>query len=188
LPLLICEEGKIVTTLKALGQAQSSPVQKRVMVCLSLNPEHNEALLTKASEQIRADGSEVYLVHVETPRDGRTVDGPRYQLCESLMSATKRGANSFWLKSSDVAGALLDFAHKSQITRIIAYQHRRGLWTKIVRRSVTEQLIDRGRGMEIEIVGLRSGMKSRSRTFLEGHPSVHPDQGRALGFPAALRR
>ncbi|HEY2105084.1 MAG TPA: hypothetical protein VGH29_04835, partial [Candidatus Binataceae bacterium] len=58
--------------------------------------------------------------------------------------------------------ALLNFARDARVTRIIVGRARDGLGARLRKRSVTGELITRGREFEIEVVGVgRDGQRRR---------------------------
>ncbi|HZY60535.1 MAG TPA: hypothetical protein VFE56_12285 [Candidatus Binataceae bacterium] len=140
-------------------------VRQGVMVCLSSNPSGTEIMLRKAARaavELRADW---YAVHVDTSLEDKTAAPDRdfRALLDSVVLAADLGAEAVWLKAPDIAEALLAFARDARVTRIIVGRARRGLGARLRKRSVTRDLIARGREFEIEVVGFGRGASEAKR-------------------------
>ena len=143
-----------VEALKREG-GRRAPVGERIMVCLSSNPDGSEELLRKAARSATRLDSDWYAVHVETPSESmqKISSSVFRQLLDNINLAADLGAETVWLKSDKVVSALLDFARENRISRIIIGRTSPSIWRRLVKRSVTQQLIDEGREFDIELVG-----------------------------------
>jgi len=130
-------------------------VGERVMVCLSANPEGTQALLRKAARGANRVNAEWFAVHVETSRESiQKISTAAFRtLLDNINLAADLGAETVWLKSEDVAKALLDFAHEKKISRIVIGRTRPSLWTRLWGKSVTARLIAEARDFDLEITG-----------------------------------
>jgi two-component system, OmpR family, sensor histidine kinase KdpD len=135
-----------------------------VMVCLSSNRAGAQILLRKAARAAAELEADWYAVHVDTSLEDKTAAPNRdfRALLDSVVLAADMGGEAVWLKAPDITEALLAFARDARITRIIVGRARHGLGARLRRRSVTAEVVARGREFEIEVVGLeRSGEKKR---------------------------
>lgn len=99
---------------KRLGAHWS--VSERVAVCISSNPQSRDLIARGARIAEGLDG-ELYVVHVETPRDA---DGQRKQTLEAhLQFARNLGANIVSLTGSSVASATAAYVKEQRITQAI---------------------------------------------------------------------
>jgi len=139
-------------------------MREGVMVCLSSNVSGRAILLRKAAKAAAEMNADWYAVHVDTSVADKSAapDSDFRALLDSVVLAADLGAEAVWLKAPDITEALLAFARDARVTRIIVGRARRGLGARLRRRSVTGELIARGREFEIEVVGLgRDGAGAR---------------------------
>lgn len=135
--------------------AESAAPRKGVAVMAYLAPckSGNERLLRKAKEAALESDGEFIAAYVDTPRIFNGVPNPR-TLIDDLIVAGALGARIVWLESNDPASELLKFAGKSGVSRIFVGRSE----PSIVRRSVYEELIRRGDGFRIEVVGFERSL------------------------------
>lgn len=62
------------------------------------------------------------------------------------------GAEVVWLKGTDAAKALLDFAHEKRLSRIIMGRTRPSLLGHVFDRSVTRRLIGQARDFDVHVI------------------------------------
>lgn len=99
---------------KRLGAHWS--VSERVAVCISSNPQSRDLIARGARIAEGLDG-ELYVVHVETPRDA---DGQRKQTLDAhIQFARNLGANIVLLTGSSVASATAAYVKEQRITQAI---------------------------------------------------------------------
>ncbi len=135
-----------------------------VMVCLSSNaPGTAQTLLRKARRAAAELGADWYAVHVDCePADKIAApDRDFHALLDSIVLAADMGAEAIWLKAPDITEALLCFARDARVRRIIVGRARHGSGARLAARSVTGELVARGREFEIEVVGV--GGRERQR-------------------------
>jgi K+-sensing histidine kinase KdpD len=140
--------------VEARAEAQAAHA---VMVCLSTDVSRFEALMRKGVETANELGARLYLVHVETLSESFR-GGAKERLRELLERAlaTHEGAEAVWIREREPVAAMLDFAQRAKIDRIVIGRTRSPIF---LRRSLCSSLIDRARNiaverhMAIEIVG-----------------------------------
>ncbi|HUA36630.1 MAG TPA: hypothetical protein VMA09_23705 [Candidatus Binataceae bacterium] len=119
-----------------------------VMAYLAPGKNGNERLLRKAKEAALETGGELIAVYIVTPRILGGVTNPR-ALIDDLILAGALGAKIVWLESRDPADELLKLAANSGVSRIFVGRSE----PSILRRSVYEELMNRGDGFRIDVVG-----------------------------------
>lgn len=127
-----------------------------VMVCLSSDPAGNARILLRKAYQTAAElDADWYAVHVDCTLEDKSAAPDRdfRALLDSVVLADM-GAEAVWLKAPDITEALLNFARDARVTRIIVGRARHRLGARLRKRSVTSELVSRGREFEIEVVGL----------------------------------
>jgi two-component system sensor histidine kinase KdpD len=145
---------EILEQLKREG-GRPTLVSERVMVCLSSNPAGSEQLLRHAARSAAQLNADFYAVHVETPAESvqRISTQDFRALLDNVNLAADLGAEVAWLKAPDVIKALLDFAHEKHITRIIVGRTHPTLRNRLLRRSISRQIVDQAIDFDIEIMG-----------------------------------
>jgi two-component system sensor histidine kinase KdpD len=130
-------------------------VAERLMVCLSSNPEGSDELLRKAARTASRLNADWYAVHVETPAESvRKISTANFRaLLDNINLAADLGAETVWLKSTNVIEALIDFAREKQITRIVMGRTHPSLWNRLFGASVSTKMIAEACEFDIEIVG-----------------------------------
>jgi two-component system, OmpR family, sensor histidine kinase KdpD len=126
----------------------------RVMVALSSNPPHALALLRRGSRMAGRLNTDWYVAYVETPREApEKIDSEAQRhLLGNIDKAREFGAEVVRLKSDDPAGALLEFARTHRVSDIIIGRTQLPWWRRLVRRSVVEQLVRDGEGLDLHVV------------------------------------
>jgi two-component system, OmpR family, sensor histidine kinase KdpD len=140
--------------LRREGGRRPEPTD-RVMVGLSSNARDSGGLLRKACRIAGQLGADWYAVHIETPNEtvSRISTHDFVKLLDNINLAGDLGAETVWLKSDDVAGAILDFARSKGITKIVIGRTHQPWWRRLLRRDVTERLLAEARDFDVEIVG-----------------------------------
>ena len=126
----------------------------RVMVALSSNPPHALALLRRGSRMAGRLNTDWYVVYVETPREApEKIDSEAQRhLLGNIDKARELGAEVVRLKSDDPAGALVEFARTHRVSDVIIGRTQLPWWRLLVRRSVLEQLVRDGEGLDLHIM------------------------------------
>jgi two-component system sensor histidine kinase KdpD len=131
-----------------------SAVAERLMVCVSSNPDGTEEILRRATRIAGRLNADLYAVHVETPAESisKISTSDFRALLDNINLAADLGAEVVWLKSADVLKCLLDFAHEKKITQIIVGRTHYKSWNRLLRSSLTNQLIARASHFDVVIV------------------------------------
>ena len=134
-------------------------VSERIAVALSSNPPRSDSLLRKAARIAGQLNAGWYAVHVETPSESVQKISTRdfRALLDNINLAADLGAETVWLRSDDVVGALLDFAREKGVTKIIVGRTRQPFWSRWFRRPVAARLIARARNVDIEVLADNGG-------------------------------
>lgn len=127
---------------------------ERLLVCLPLDPHAAEGLLCKGWREAGAHDAVWYAVHVETPQESlrKISPGEFRALLDNVNLATDLGAEITWLKSSDIAGAIRDFAREKRISKIILKRPRISFWNQLYHHSLAEKLFHDARNYDVEVV------------------------------------
>jgi two-component system, OmpR family, sensor histidine kinase KdpD len=139
--------------LKREGGRRSA-VAERLMVCVSSNPDGTEEILRRATRIAGRLNADLYAVHVETPAESisKISTSDFRALLDNINLAADLGAEVVWLKGTDVLKCLLDFAHEKKITQIIVGRTHYKSWNRLLRTSLTNQLIARASHFDVVVV------------------------------------
>jgi two-component system sensor histidine kinase KdpD len=129
-------------------------VGERLMVCLSSNPDGSDELLRKAARSADRFNADWYAVHVETSDESvQKISTADFRaLLDNINLAADLGAETVWLKANDVVKALVEFAREHRVTRLVIGRTHPTWWNRLLRRSVTKQLISAATDLDIELV------------------------------------
>jgi K+-sensing histidine kinase KdpD len=142
--------------LRLVKNDPSHRAKTAVMACLTGRSSANSELLRKASAAARESDGEFYAVLADSPRT-RFGKGRVRMLIDDSILASYLGAKIIWLESSDVVGELLRFARQSDIGRIFVARNRPAPLSRLFGRTVCSELLNRARGLRIDVVGFESG-------------------------------
>jgi two-component system sensor histidine kinase KdpD len=134
--------------------APAQPAAGCVMVCLSSNPPHALALLRRGSRMAGRLNTDWYVVYVETPAEApeRIDSEAQRHLLANIDKARELGAQVVRLKSYDPAAALIDFARTHRVSDVIIGRTDLPWWRRLLRRSVLEQLVRDGAGLDLHVI------------------------------------
>ena len=142
--------------LQAIVRTPDESSKAAVMACLTARSSGNSELLRKASAAAREHGAEFYAVIVNSPHT-RFGKAQVRALIDNIILASYFGAKIVQLESSDVVGALLRFARQSNVDRIFITRSRPAPFSRLFGRSVYSDLLVRGKGFSIDVVGFKRG-------------------------------
>jgi len=158
--------------LRQRERGRHTMVGERLMVCLSSNPDGSDQLLRKAARSADRLNADWYAVHVETPDESvQKISTADFRaLLDNINLAADLGADTVWLKANDVVAALIEFAREHRITRMVIGRTRPSWWNRLLRRSVTRQLISAASDFDIELVGQGDAGQSEEQRGRPGQP------------------
>ena len=126
----------------------------RLLVCLPSDQQTAEELLCKGWREASAREAIWYALHVETPQESlRKIKTSDFRtLLDNVNLAVDLGAEFTWLKASDVAAAIIDFAHEKRVSKIILKRPRVSFWKQLYHRSIAARLFHQARTFDVEAV------------------------------------
>ncbi|HMV96782.1 MAG TPA: sensor histidine kinase KdpD [Anaerolineales bacterium] len=128
---------------------------ERLLVCVSPSP-LSERLIRSARRLADELNAEWITVYVETPQFAAMSQEKRDRVAKILQLAEDLGARSYTLSSNgsieSTAQAVIDFAHKNNITKIIAGKPLRPRWQEFLRGSLVDKLIHKSGDIDIYVV------------------------------------
>ncbi len=151
--------------MRAYMQIQAIPgpwaATERLLVCIGPSPFGER--LVRATRRLAdelggrgSSGAEWTAVYVETPETLRLPEHRREQLNRTLRLAEELGAHTVILPQSStapgVAGAVIEYARKHNITKIVIGKPLRPLWLDILRGSLVNQLIRQSGSIDVYVI------------------------------------
>jgi two-component system, OmpR family, sensor histidine kinase KdpD len=153
--------------MRAYMQTRAIPgpwhATERLLVCISPNllGERLVRSTRRLADEIKA---EWFAVYVETPEHEHLPQASRDQVARTLRLAEELGARTKTLPLSHtalgVSGALLQYAHKHNVTKIVVGKPLRPAWQDWLRGSMVDQLIHRSGNIDVYVITSSESKKS----------------------------
>jgi K+-sensing histidine kinase KdpD len=134
---------------------QHQAPKRAVMACLTANGPCNGELLRQAQAAAREQDGELYAVLVDSGSSWRRKLDTR-ELLDSAVVANCFGARFVPLEGSDAVGELIRYARQTNVGRIFVARDRRSRFFRPLRRTVYSDLLSRGDGFRIDVVGFEN--------------------------------
>jgi len=112
----------------------------------------SERLVRTARRQADRMGAQWTAIYVETPAHHRLSKEAKEQLARTLQLAEKLGATTVTLFGLNIASAVIDYARRHNITRIIIGKTLRPRWQEYVFGSVVDQLIHYSGNIDVYVI------------------------------------
>ena len=128
------------------------PVTERLLVCISGGPSSEKLIRTarRLAEELK---TEWYALYVETAGTDRMTQENRERIWRELRLAESLGAKEVATLTVDSAPqAVLDYARKHKITRVIVGRPTKPRWREWLRGSFVDQILRRSKDIDIYVV------------------------------------
>lgn len=128
---------------------------ERLLVCISPSPVSERLIRTtrRLASELNAEWIALY---VETPQFASMAQEMRDRIAGILRLAEELGARSYTLSSGNtvesVSQTIIDFAHKNNITKIVAGKPLRPRWQEFLRGSLVDKLIHKSGDIDVYVV------------------------------------
>lgn len=128
---------------------------ERLLVCISPSP-LSERLVRTARRLSTELNAEWLCLYVETPKLASMPVEKRDRVAKILQLAEELGAKSYTLSSNgsinSTAQVIMDFAHRNNITKIVAGKPLRPRWQEILRGSLVDTLLRKSGDIDLYVV------------------------------------
>jgi two-component system sensor histidine kinase KdpD len=140
---------------------------ERLMVCISPSSLGNRLVRTarRLATQLNA---EWFAVYVETPDNIRLAPSEQEQLTSTLRLAQEMGANIVTVQGHSIAEAVIDYAVKNNISKIVVGKPQRKRWHKLRDEVVLDRIISQSEDIDVYVV---SGSGERAKPGLKAEKS-----------------
>jgi len=110
--------------------------------------------------------AEWFAIYVETPDQARLSQEQRDHVARSLRLAEELGARTTSLPGQSVAGTVMEYAHRHNVTKVIAGKPIHSRWIEFLRGSVVDRLIRLSGSIDVYVIS--SEAEPQTRKIVEG--------------------
>ncbi|MGA2504654.1 MAG: sensor histidine kinase KdpD [Anaerolineales bacterium] len=141
------------------------PAGERLLVCISPGALGERMIRTtrRLADELKA---EWFAVYVETPDQVHLSQEQRDQVAGSLRLAEEMGARTISLPGQSVADTVMEYAHRHNVTKVIAGKPNHSRWIEFLRGSVVDQLIRLSGPIDVYVIN--SEAEPQTRKIVEG--------------------
>jgi len=129
------------------------PVTERLLVCASGSPFSEKLIRTtrRLADELKA---EWYTVYIETPSLARQQQENRERVWRDLRLAESLGAEVVTITASAVAEAIIDYAVRHNVTRIVVGKPAKSRWRELFRPPIVDQIIRLSGAIHVHVVSI----------------------------------
>jgi two-component system sensor histidine kinase KdpD len=127
------------------------PAGDRILVCVSPSP-LSEKLVRTARRLARRLNAEWIAAYVETPGHTGLSEADRNRVAQTLRLAEELGAQIISLAGQNVAKTVVDYAHKHNVTKIVAGKPLHSRWAELWRGSIIDQIIRYSQDIDVYVI------------------------------------
>jgi two-component system sensor histidine kinase KdpD len=125
---------------------------ERILVCVRPGPQGNR-LVHAAYRLASRLGAEWFAAYVETPDSTGLSPDQQDRLMNMLRLAERLGAKTATIQGRSVAAAIIEYASKNNITKILVGKPADNGWRGLLGRSVVSQIIRQSEPVDVYLVG-----------------------------------
>ena len=146
------------------GDDSSQPWLARDRFLIAIAPDDQAEQLVRVGKRFAdALDAEWLVVSVETPALLRLGERARNRRIDVLRLAESLGAQTVTLDGPSAADALTEYARLRDITRIVVGESKRKGWRALVQPSTANELVRRGRGLDVSVIARREAPPDPAR-------------------------
>ncbi len=127
------------------------PTAERLLVCVSGSP-YSEKLIRSTCRLAEELKAQWFTVYIETPTGGRQVQENRERIWQNLRLAEGLGAQVATVTATDVTDAVMEYATRHNITKIVMGKPNKPRWREILQPPVIDRIIRRSGAVDVVIV------------------------------------
>jgi two-component system sensor histidine kinase KdpD len=138
------------------------PVSEKLLVCVSGSPFSERLIRTtrRLADELKAPWHTVY---IETPGGSRHERENREQVWRDLRQAESLGAQVASVTGTSVAEALIDYAFKNHITKIVVGKPSKPRWREFLRQPLVDQIIRLSGTIDVYVVSIASSERPSAK-------------------------
>ncbi len=129
------------------------PVSERLLVCASGSPFSEKLIRTtrRLADELKA---EWFTVYIETPSLGAQQQENRERIWRDLRLAERLGAQVATITGASVAQAIIDYALRHNVTRIVVGKPTKSRWREFLRPPIVDQIIRLSGAIQVHVVSI----------------------------------
>ncbi len=129
------------------------PVTERLLVCASGSPFSEKLIRTtrRLADELKA---EWFTVYIETPSLAWQQQENRERVWRDLRLAESLGAEVVTITASSVAEAIIDYAVRHNVTRIVVGKPAKSRWRELFRPPIVDQIIRLSGAIHVHVVSI----------------------------------
>ncbi len=142
------------------------PATERLLVCASGSPFSEKLIRTtrRLAEELKAGW---FTVYIETPSHARQQQENRERIWRDLRLAESLGAEVATITASSVAEAIIDYAQRHNVTRIVVGKPAKSRWRELFRPPIVDQIIRLSGAIHVHVVSINgASVKPVNRIFI----------------------
>jgi two-component system, OmpR family, sensor histidine kinase KdpD len=149
---------------------------ERLLVCISPSPLAEKLVRTtrRLAGELNAEWVAVYVEVASKPENNPT---NRERIGQILQLAEELGGQSFTLAGRSIQEAVLEYAHKNNITKVVVGKPIKPRWQEIITGSIVDQFVYASGDIDVYVISAREGMSNLS---VPGDWQPHRPLGRYL--------
>jgi two-component system sensor histidine kinase KdpD len=157
------------------------PVAERILVCVRPNPD-SDRLVRSARRMAARLKAEWIVAYVESPAQPALSATERQALAATMKLSEEMGAETIALSGATVSEALLSFARKRNVSRIVIGKPLHSRWRDRLKGSLLDEIVRGSGGIEVMVI---PGGQKEPRAESEA-PPARPPAGRTLPYVASV--
>jgi len=175
---------QMLAQLRQQGIEGPWPTAERILVCVGSDAQ-SEYVIRTAARLATTQKAEWFAVHL-MPREREITDRAILRRIDKSMRLAERlGANTERLAATDLAGEILLFAKRNNITQIIIGRSKAGPINRLLGRSLSRDLVRRSDGLSVLIVAPQAEKHAGGRASAQRHDVRLPLKPLAISLAVA---
>ena len=168
---------QMLAQLRQQGIEGPWPTVERILVCVG-GDEMSESVIKTAGRMAAAQKAEWTALHVKRSDNERDDRASLRRTEKAMRLAERLGATTVRLNARDLAGEILAYAKRNNITQVVVGRSKTGILAEFLGRSLSNELLKRARATSVLVVTPEGRMEPRRRP-LPARPDA-PAVARAL--------
>ena len=130
---------------------------ERLLVCISPNPLAEKLVRTtrRLASELKAEWFAVY-VEIASKPENNPVN--RERIGRVLQLAEELGGKGLTISGGSIQEAVLEYAHKNNITKVVVGKPLRPRWQELLKGSIVDQLIYASGDIDVYVISAREGL------------------------------
>jgi len=161
------------------------PATERLLVCISPGTLGERLIRTgrRLADELKAEWTVLY---VETPGHAGLSQERDDQVARALRLAEELGAKTVSKPGQDIAETVMDYAHRHNVTKVVAGKPIHSRWIEFLRGSVVDHLIRLSGTIDIYVISSEAAPTTRNvgRSWRPHHPWIRYLWGMVLVLAA----